>query len=271
MSMIINIKESHPFFTSANDVDMILRPLKESFNISSLVYQRNFNDGSEIRLSNQPDWIKYFYEQGYILISGFEKHPTHYQSSFVVWSHLSHHQPILQAARGFNIDHGVTIIEKTEDGCEFFFLGTTPDKPYVANLLINNLELLQRFILYFKQQAAPLLKTADSNRIIIPHKYQHVNSDERGIPFKTDTTASNTKQLFKLKKFSLDNSLSLSMREINCAQLLIQGKSARLIAQQLFISPRTVETHVQNIKDKLHCYTKAELINKLLDLKVHLI
>jgi len=78
----------------------------------------------------------------------------------VVWSHLSHHQPILNEARCFNIDHGLTLIQKTTDGCEFYFLGTTPNKPYVTNLLLNNIDTLQRFIIYFKEQAAALIKKA---------------------------------------------------------------------------------------------------------------
>jgi len=35
-------------------------------------------------------------------------------------------------------------------------------------------------------------------------------------------------------------------------------------AELLFISPRTVETHLNNIKQKLHCRDKAALIKKLL-------
>lgn len=266
MSDSIHLKHSHILLASSSEVDAICRPLKEAFNVTSFVYQRNFNDGSEIKLSNQPDWNKHFYEQGLYRLSGFEKHPDHYQTGLVVWSHLSHHQPILNAARHFNIDHGMTLIQKKPDGCEFYFIGTTPDKPFVTNLLLNNLDLLSQFTSYFKEQAAPLLKKANSERIFIPQKHHTVKSMELGIPYKTNMVTSNN--IFNVKKLYLDNHQTLSQREIACAKLLLQGKSARLIAEQLFLSPRTIETHIQHLKEKLNCRSKAELINCLL--KLHL-
>lgn len=68
------------------------------------------------------------------------------------------------------------------------------------------------------------------------------------------------------KKLHLNNGISLSARELACAKLLLQGKSARLIAQALFLSPRTVETHLKHLKEKLHCHTKTELIGKINEL-----
>ena len=265
MSNIVDIKNSHLFLASSADVDAIIHPLKTHFGVTSVVYQRNFNDGSEIRLSNQPAWVKHFYEQGYYRNSGFEKHPQHYQSGFVVWAHLSHHQPILEAARRFNIDHGLTLIQKTANGCEFYFIGTTPDKPHVANLLLNNIEFLKRFTLYFKEQASLLLKNADSNRIIIPKKYENIYCRELGIPYKNSPLV---KPVLKIKKIYLDNNVTLSSREIACAKLLVLGKTAHAIAEQLYISPRTVETHLQHLKEKLHCRSKSELISKLIELNV---
>lgn len=127
----------------SQEIDTICMPLRENFGITSFVYHKNFNDGSEIKLSNQPDWVEHFYKQQYYKISGFEKHPDTYQTCHIIWSHLSHHQPILQEAREFNIDHGMTFIQKTDHGCEFYFLGTTPDKLYVTNHCLNHLDLIQ--------------------------------------------------------------------------------------------------------------------------------
>jgi DNA-binding CsgD family transcriptional regulator len=269
MTDSINLKNSHLFLTASPDIDEIIHPLKDAFGVTSIVYQRNFNDGSEIRLSNQPAWLKHFYEQGYYRVSGFEKHPDQYQSGLVVWSHLSHHQPILTAARSFDIDHGMTLIKKTDDGCEFYFIGTTHNRPYTTNLLLNHQDFLQRFTLYFKEQAVSLLKTAYMQRLTIANKYEHVISDEQGIPFKT--TSANFAQALTLKKIHLANNTVLSGREMSCAKLLLQGMTARGIAERLFISPRTVETHLQHLKQKLNCRTKAELVNQLLRLNLQFV
>ena len=68
------------------------------------------------------------------------------------------------------------------------------------------------------------------------------------------------------KKLHLNDGITLTARELACAKLLLQGKSARLIAEALFLSPRTVETHLKNLKEKLQCHTKTELISKINEL-----
>jgi DNA-binding CsgD family transcriptional regulator len=266
MKNTFTLKESHILLTSSPDIDAIIQPLKQQFGMTSLVYQRNFTDGSEIRLTNQPAWIKHYFEQNLYQISGFEKNPQHYQSGIAVWSHLTHHQPILNAARSFNIDHGITLIEKKSDGCEFYFIGATPDQPQVVNLLLNNIEYLKRFTFYFKNKAENLLKLADTQRLEIPQKYQTIISHELGIPYQNNFKSIHP--LPEIKKIAINNTQSLTSREITCAKLLLQGKSARLIAEQLFVSPRTVEKHIEHLKAKLGCHDKPALINKLYSLNI---
>jgi DNA-binding CsgD family transcriptional regulator len=56
----------------------------------------------------------------------------------------------------------------------------------------------------------------------------------------------------------------LSIREIECLYHLVRGKTAKMIAQFLNLSPRTVESYIENIKAKFGCYTKSELLDKAL-------
>ncbi len=53
---------------------------------------------------------------------------------------------------------------------------------------------------------------------------------------------------------------SISKREYQCLFFAAQGKTAKETAKILKISPRTIEIHLQNIKNKLHCKNKARLI-----------
>jgi len=61
---------------------------------------------------------------------------------------------------------------------------------------------------------------------------------------------------------------NLSKRETQCLTLILKGKSMREIAGILHISRRTVETYIENIKDKLGCHTKSELISKSFELGI---
>lgn len=52
----------------------------------------------------------------------------------------------------------------------------------------------------------------------------------------------------------------LTKREKEITQLIAQGKSTKEVAQALFISPLTVETHRKNIFSKLGIHKTAELV-----------
>jgi len=52
---------------------------------------------------------------------------------------------------------------------------------------------------------------------------------------------------------------SLSQREKEVFQLLVGGKSIKDIADKLFISPKTVESHKYNIMEKLHVKSVVDL------------
>jgi DNA-binding CsgD family transcriptional regulator len=68
----------------------------------------------------------------------------------------------------------------------------------------------------------------------------------------------------KGKKFIIPTKMGkhmLSRREIECLQCLIDGLSAKETGTKLFLSPRTVETYLNHIKDKLKCRNKRDIIS----------
>jgi PAS domain S-box-containing protein len=61
-------------------------------------------------------------------------------------------------------------------------------------------------------------------------------------------------------------SAELSPREREIAALLVEGKTSKLIARQVELSPRTVEMHRAKLMRKFNAATSNELVNKLLRL-----
>jgi DNA-binding CsgD family transcriptional regulator len=57
----------------------------------------------------------------------------------------------------------------------------------------------------------------------------------------------------------------LSRREQDVARLVLDGLPTREIAGRLFISERTVETHLANIFDKIEVHSRGELVDSLLN------
>lgn len=62
------------------------------------------------------------------------------------------------------------------------------------------------------------------------------------------------------------DNVGLSKREGQCLFYFIRGKTVPEIANLLFISKRTAEHHITNIKQKLNCHGKSEIIEKAIDL-----
>lgn len=263
-----NLK-NHVSFTSGQDVREICAPLNKHFGINSVVYHRLYNDGAEIKLGTNPKWLEHFIAQDLFQYSTFEHHPSLYQSGYVLWSQLKTHSKVLSNAKHyFQIANGATFINKMEDSCEFFFFGTGPENYKISNFYLNNVDIFENFIRYFKHQATPLIKQAEKNKLYIPNRFAIKKPQDNAI-FSLKDEALRNKFMeeikFDLSLINLNSKvIQLSKREMDCAQYLVQGNTGREIAKKLFISTRTVETHLANLKDKLNCASKSELIATLL-------
>ncbi len=61
---------------------------------------------------------------------------------------------------------------------------------------------------------------------------------------------------------------SLTEREREVLDLMTQGKQNKVIAQELGISPRTIEIHRARVMEKMNAQSVAELVRMMLDLNV---
>lgn len=67
-------------------------------------------------------------------------------------------------------------------------------------------------------------------------------------------------ELFKVNLQLSTTSYNLSTQEKKVLQLLVAGKSYKMIASELFISQETVKSHVSNIYGKLHVHSATEAV-----------
>lgn len=72
-------------------------------------------------------------------------------------------------------------------------------------------------------------------------------------------------ELLNLSNQSLPDILqqhTISPREAECLFHICRGKSYKETARVLEISPRTVETHIEHIRNKTDCRNKVDIISK---------
>jgi len=250
----------HITLTSPPAITEICAPLKK-LEITHFNYVRTFSDGSQISLSDNGPWLEHFYTKEYYKIGEFEKHPINYESGHTLWPTLSGREVFYDARTYFDIDHGITLVEKLSDSCEFCFFATASKNPQIVNFYLNNIDLLKRFVLYFKEKAAPILAEAQNDRLIIPQhfiKQKIAASSSVRDEFLTLTMLEKYKINFDSKV------IELSRRELECSICLLEGLTAEQTGKKLFISRRTVEAHLDGLKSKLFCKNKHELVSKLI-------
>ncbi|MGA7836734.1 MAG: response regulator transcription factor [Ignavibacteriaceae bacterium] len=84
---------------------------------------------------------------------------------------------------------------------------------------------------------------------------------EGGAPM-TPTIAKQALGLFKSHLPAKNENNTLSERESEVLNLIVQGFGNDEVAKKLFISPLTVKNHIRHIYEKLHVHSRAQVVSK---------
>jgi len=163
----------------------------------------------------------------------------------------------------FEFNLTLQIIEEVPNGIEIFGFASKFSNEVQVSLLLNELPLIRLFSKKFCEQNHFLVSKLDDHQIdmaaILGSTFY-----EKSAPFMSSTKE---KQAL-LTKMGVLLGESLTQREIEIIKFLLQGYSAGMIASHIFLSKRTVEHHVERIKEKLGCDSKAELIQKAREIEL---
>ncbi|HCU05359.1 MAG: hypothetical protein A2X77_06310 [Gammaproteobacteria bacterium GWE2_42_36] len=86
-----------------------------------------------------------------------------------------------------------------------------------------------------------------------------MNKQEQNLWIRLVTLCQQFEQLSETPQPKENFNQVLTSREIECLSFVARGLTSKAIAKQLTISARTVETHLNNVRKKLHCYSKTQL------------
>lgn len=85
---------------------------------------------------------------------------------------------------------------------------------------------------------------------------------EGGSPMSSDIARKVVKRMQQNSKVNVKSLYGITKREEEILGLLSKGLSYKEIADQLFISEKTMKKHIYNIYEKMHVHSKVEAINK---------
>lgn len=259
------LTNKHPLLVQSQHLTEICQCL-EPFGIHHFTYIKQYKNGSRISLSNKPEWIADYYNLKLYESSLFEDPFIGPKTSFNVWFGDYDLSVYLHGRDYYNTMHAISITRVSQNYCESFLFSTTPDNPEAIHYLSNNRDILYHFILYFKDKGKKILQLAEKNKIL----FEKMTSDTSSSKYsdknwinEMDRQKKNFFENITLSQIKLNitsNEIKISSREIECIHHLLNHKSSRQTAEIMNISPRTVETYLENIKNKLLCESKADLI-----------
>lgn len=160
--------------------------------------------------------------------------------------------------------NGITFTRNTPDYVEGWAFGGMPENTQLPDFYINNMDLLSKFINYFKFAGQDILDISDRSKTIDilfhenPSLFDTLDSDKI-ITFNTKILAK------KYQVIGNQGDFNLTQKEIECLIHKNQGLTAKEIAKIWAISPRTVESHIKNIKMKSGLNNIHQVIYKCKD------
>lgn len=238
-------------------------PLFEHFRLSHFGYCKLTNSGDFSYVGTHVAWSEYFAAEKLYRNFPYYRHPKYTQEGIhIMKPEEGAFLDALNLGREqFNVQYGLAIIQKLKDGLEgYVFCPDLPDTSHLS-LLINEIPLLKLFVKQFKEKNQRLFWHLSDNQVnmvdlIGPDFFENITP---GLPYIL-------KREDFLKKLGV-SSETLTPAEKRVMKLLPKGRSSRFMGEQLYLSKRTVEHHIERIRDKFSCDSKAELIEKCRELE----
>ena len=268
--MILN--DTHVFYQSVDFVNQLSSPLFKNTKVKSFSFSRYYKDGHAIELNSLDPRITkaILADELYPTLSELESFSS--TSPFVYVDDDFHRHSGIEDSDKWkrNVEHTKRfefykrfyIFKKTHDYIEAYGFICDPDNPKPLQYCIEHIQLLERFIQYFKYQANQLLNDCHDSRYAL---------DKNLYLAKSDTLTGSDNALMSLLNRDVSTDPTMKMNatpaEAKCLQTLAQGNTMKEAARIIGISPRTVEQHILNLRHKVGAHSGKHLVRMYHEMK----
>lgn len=265
---IAELTEKHYSQRISGEVTQICHPLN-ALGIIHFMYSRFFKNGSAFCLTNHWDSYYNHCKKKYIISPPISKNIINKKFFYIPTLNLD--TKFSAAAydwqSSFSIGHPIYFIEYERDYFDLIIYGAKSNNPNIINVYLSNIEILEQFKIYFKDNAKKLIEQSNKNRIWLPGAMSANMTASKQIQEHENFKNKILKQL-EIKRYiplGADKKILLSNRELDTMKQLSLGCTLKEAAKNMNISPRTVETHLNHIRQKLGVFRKSDIIKLLSD------
>lgn len=243
-------------------------PLKEYFGIQQFHYAKIYKNGKYIIVSNDivfnQSWINNVKDAN-IFFRDYLKSNIRYDC--ILWPYYPQN-PSMELYFKHGYWHGLTLVlDKSDEFVELVCFLANKDHHTITEFYCRHTSVLERFANQFKKLFSEKINlTPQDDRmaiftqgvdIFIPDKNLLRDNENINSFYKAIGMVDNHLQPKNLKTFT--------PTELKILKLSSMGYTAKDIANEYRNSPKTIEKHIQNIKQKTMLHYKSDLIKNYKD------
>jgi DNA-binding CsgD family transcriptional regulator len=242
----MELPKNHHSLVHAPEVKQICADFFKKTPITHFTYSRLYNNGKAMVLVSDSEYHAHFWKKNYN-----EEFFNHYNPGIYLARSLCSNA--IRDAAEFQINFPMMQIYEKHGYHEGIGLGASANDSSILEFYLNNIDIIESFLYYFKYRAESLIE--ESNKyLLLPAKK----------PIQLSQTNKNRPPTIKKPlRYIISTARGehhITSREYDCLKLLSNGFTSKQIAQCLRVSHRTVEAHLNNIKQRLNLSYKDELI-----------
>jgi hypothetical protein len=259
MSNNQGVSTEHPMRANADKIAKLAEPIYQLLNIQSFSYARFYWNKTYFSLGSRRDIDDYYwgnnlneiggpmldlaFTPSVVMISEYANPDSEYAKRVV--------EPIREK---FGLEHFVAYLKNYLGYSELIIFGATKENTTLLKNFYTHKKAINQFIRYFKYKGKDIIESAKKNKLKFALvKSELTNSNQADQP--ADIEAKDCfLNAIKTKRFYLDG-----VSELQCLNLAVKGYTFKKIAAELFLSARTVEAHINSVRNKLGIKSKKDI------------
>ncbi len=268
--MVKTMKDALNYYQSISSIMKdFCQPLNDYLGISLFLYFKIYENSRYIYLSNDinltQQYITTFSQENFYFR---EQHFRGYLNNNSVYTQIlwpNHPQSkSMEMYINNGYWHGLIITEQDDNSITFYDFLADKNNSGINEFYVQHSTILEKFVEHFKIKFTDNILTKLQKYLVLYEKGSDLSLPN--LPKnKMESNSQNIRAFLKATGINTGAAINgefihLTERERQCLKLMDRGHSSKSISRELLLSPRTIETHINNIKQKTGYHYKYDLI-----------